>query len=141
MDRKTTEEENLAQQVCQYLLERMDQRFTTAELAELFEVSQTRLKTSFRARYGASAHAYVRRQKMLVAARLLRESDWSVLDIAGYVGYENGSKFAQVFRRVMGASPAQYRRQNQSAVLGGFTSKAAKDLVPEHTGPGPEPGV
>ncbi len=113
MDRKSTGEEKLARQVCQYLLEHMDQRFTTAELADLFAVSQTRLKTSFRAHYGTSLYAYVRRQKMLAAARLLRERDWSVLEVAGAVGYENGSKFAQVFRSVMGVSPAQYRRQKQ----------------------------
>ena len=47
---------------------------------------------------------------MEMAAKLLAETDESILEIAGRIGYENGSKFARAFRDVMGISPGRYRR-------------------------------
>lgn len=41
--------------------------------------------------------------------RLLRQTDRTVLDIAGQFGYDNGSKFAKAFRDVIGVSPNAYR--------------------------------
>ena len=41
----------------------------------------------------------------------LKETQDSILEIAGKYGYENGSKFATAFRSVMGVSPSQYRRR------------------------------
>ena len=39
----------------------------------------------------------------------LRQTDRTVLDIAGQFGYDNGSKFAKAFRDVIGVSPNAYR--------------------------------
>ena len=52
-----------------------------------------------------STAAFLRAQKMRQAAVLLRETDRTVLDIAGQFGYDNGSKFARAFRSVIGVSP------------------------------------
>ena len=45
------------------------------------------------------------------AARLLRETDLSIGDIAQQVGYENQSKFSNVFRDIFQVLPTEYRRQ------------------------------
>ena len=44
------------------------------------------------------------------AARLLRETDGSIGDIAQQVGYENQSKFSQAFRDTSQVLPTEYRR-------------------------------
>ena len=43
------------------------------------------------------------------AAELLRQTNRTVLDIAGQFGYDNASKFAKAFRDVIGVSPREYR--------------------------------
>lgn len=53
--------------------------------------------------------SFLRAQKMHAAAKLLRESDRTVLDVASQFGYENASKFAKAFRDVIGVSPNSYR--------------------------------
>lgn len=103
----------LAEAVHQYLLDNIDRRVTIAELSERFEVSQTQLKVSFRNTYGKSVYSYARRAKMEAAAQLLQDSDISVLEIAGQVGYENASKFAQAFGDVMGMTPTKYRKKHK----------------------------
>ena len=99
----------LARNICSYLTEHIEQRITVSELAEQFGVSETYIKTSFSGVYGISVHAYLRGQRMQEAAKLLRSTDRTVLDIAGQFGYDNGSKFANAFRSVMGVTPSQYR--------------------------------
>ena len=71
--------------------------------------SAAQIKGSFQAVYGMTPAAFLRSRKMHGAAQLLRETDRTVLDIAGQFGYDNASKFAKAFRDVIGVSPAAYR--------------------------------
>ena len=109
----------LADGVHHYLLEHIERRVTIAELSQRFEVSQTQLKVTFRDRYGMSVYAYARREKMKAAAQLLLQSNGSILEIAGQVGYENASKFAQAFGDVMGMTPSKYRKKHKDSVRQG----------------------
>lgn len=102
----------LAKNACSYLTEHMDRRVTIAALAELFHVSQTALKNSFKDVYGVSIYSFIRAQKMQAAALMLRQTEYSVLEIAGKYGYDNGSKFAGAFKNVMGMTPNEYRYTN-----------------------------
>ncbi len=104
----------LAKNICQYLTRHMNTRITIAELAEIFHVSPTLLKNSFKGVYGVSIYAYIRAQKMQSAAIMLRQTDLTILDIAGQYGYDNGSKFAKAFKDTMGMTPHQYRNQQQA---------------------------
>ncbi|HBF64586.1 MAG TPA: AraC family transcriptional regulator [Clostridium sp.] len=100
---------NLAKNVCNYLTEHMESHITITELGEIFHVSQTTLKKSFKDVYGVSIYSFIRRQKMQVAALLLRQTESTVLEIAGKCGYDNGSKFAGAFKNVIGMTPNEYR--------------------------------
>ena len=99
----------LAERIGAYLLENTERRLTVAELSQRFGASATLINSSFRGVYGMSPAAFLRAQKMHGAARLLRQTDRTVLDIAGQFGYDNGSKFAKAFRDVIGVSPNAYR--------------------------------
>ena len=99
----------LAQQVCAYLSENRERKFTMQELAAHFGASPSLINKCFSAVYGMTPPAYLRAQKMYGAAQLLRGTDRTVLDIAGQFGYDNASKFAKAFRGVIGVSPAEYR--------------------------------
>ena len=99
----------LARSVSRYLTSHMDERITLERLSTLFHISGTQIKQSFREVYGVSIYSFTRTEKMRAAARMLIESDSTVLDIAGRFGYDNGSKFAGAFRDVMGMSPKEYR--------------------------------
>ena len=99
----------LAQQVCAYLSENRERKFTMQELAAHFGASPSLINKCFSGVYGMTPPAYLRAQKMYGAAQLLRGTDRTVLDIAGQFGYDNASKFAKAFRGVIGVSPAEYR--------------------------------
>ena len=99
----------LAKKVWEYISENLEARLTIDFLAEEFHVSATQLKNSFKGVYGISIYAYIRSERMKMAAKLLTETDRTILDIAGQCGYDNGSKFAKAFRDITGFGPKEFR--------------------------------
>lgn len=104
----------LAKKVAEYLMKHMDKRITLEQLAKQFHISGSHLKNIFKAVYGVSYYSYVRAQKMQSAAYMLEYTDKSILQIAGEHGYDNGSKFANAFRSVIGMNPNAYRNKKKS---------------------------
>ena len=99
-----------AKEAKKYLLAHLDEHITITELADMLGISSTSLKICFKGVYGDTINGYITNCKMQKAASLLKNTDKSVLEIAGIVGYNNGSKFAGAFRRVMDKSPNEYRK-------------------------------
>lgn len=93
-------------------------RYTIDELATQFHLSATTLKTEFKRVFGQPIAAYMKEYRMKEAARLLRQTDLSVGEIAAQVGYENGSKFTQAFRTVYGILPKDYRKSKKIGEIG-----------------------
>lgn len=109
--RLTASQAELAREVCDYLSKNMERRVTLAMLSERFHVSGTLIKNCFKGVYGQSLYAFTRERKMRCAAKLLRTTEETILEIAGRFGYDNASKFAGAFRTVMGVTPSAYRKQ------------------------------
>lgn len=94
------------EKICAHL----DQNYTIAQLAREFCISETSLKTNFKMVFQDSIKEYLRKVRMEEAARLLRETNATVSQIAAQVGYTNQSKFAAVFKNIHGVSPLSYRK-------------------------------
>lgn len=93
-----------------YLVEHIDQHITLPELSERFDIPLTTMKQNFKAVYGDAIGTYIQTYRMQKAMWLLHESNRSITEIAGQVGYQNASKFAEVFRQFAGATPSEYRK-------------------------------
>ena len=92
-----------------FIVEHFDEHYTTMDLSAQFHFSATSLKQWFRMIYGASLYAYLKTCRMDIARALLTRTDYSILQVALYVGYENPSKFSSAFRDEVGMTPKQYR--------------------------------
>lgn len=99
----------LAKNVSDYLMEHMDQKVTLEQLSDLFHISGTQIKASIKGVFGISLYSLIRIQKMQSAAKMLQNTNLTILEIAGLHGYDNASKFAGAFKAVMGVSPKEYR--------------------------------
>ncbi|MCW6092540.1 AraC family transcriptional regulator [Clostridium sporogenes] len=97
--------------IMKYMTEHIDKNFTLEDLSSKFEIPLTSMKNYFKGVYGTSIYSYIRSYRMQVAASMLRETNESITVIAGKVGYENSSKFASAFKKVMNSSPSEYRRK------------------------------
>lgn len=95
----------------QLLTTNIEKRYTLTDLSKEYEISLTSLKECFKEVYGNSISAYVREYRMMYAAKLLRSTDLTVGEISDQIGYENQSKFAEMFKQTIGMPPIEYRNK------------------------------
>lgn len=80
------------------------------ELAREVGVHPVTLARAFRRTYGCSVGEYVRRLRIVGAARRLEASDQSLAEIAMAAGFADQSHFSNVFKQQTGFSPSAFRR-------------------------------
>jgi AraC family transcriptional regulator len=75
-------------------------------------VSAVRLSRAFTRTFGESIGAYQRRLRIQAACERMRESSASLAEIALDAGFTDQSHFTRVFRRIIGTTPAVFRREH-----------------------------
>jgi transcriptional regulator GlxA family with amidase domain len=78
-------------------------------LAAIACVSEAHFIRTFRATFGETPHRYLQRRRVERAMFLLRETERSVTDICGDVGFASLGTFSRTFRAIVGTSPSAYR--------------------------------
>jgi len=96
--------------VLEYIDANLGQNIALSELASVVNMSLYYFAVLFRQSMGVSPHRYVLNQRVERAKGLLRDPELSVLDVSISVGFEHPNNFARAFRRVIGVSPTQFRR-------------------------------
>ena len=64
----------------------------------------------FRAETGTSPHVWLTQQRVLLARRMLEEGDDPIDTVAARCGFGTGAMLRHHFGRIVGVSPASYRR-------------------------------
>lgn len=98
----------------QYILNHIHQRITTEQLAEAVGRNRTYLCACFKEETGLSVGDYITQIKMDEAMRLLRFTNKPLHAIAEHLGYATQSYFQKVFKKQVGVTPLEYRRQQSS---------------------------
>ncbi len=83
---------------------------TREDLARHVGMSEDYLTYCFRQELGMTPIDYLNRYRVLQAQRLLVDTDKSITTIALDVGFSSSSYFSRMFRRQVGQSPEEYRR-------------------------------
>ncbi|RKR37992.1 AraC family transcriptional regulator [Paraburkholderia sp. BL17N1] len=95
--------------VTDYIHANLDGDLAISELAAQAGLSSFHFARVFRRETGETPHQYVSRLRLEEAARLLRATGQTVLQIAIAVGFENASHFSVQFKRGYGVTPLAYR--------------------------------
>jgi AraC family transcriptional regulator len=85
---------------------------TVQTLATDLGVSPVRLARAFRRVFGESLGTYHRRLRIRQACEWLRAHDVPLSEVALETGFADQSHFTRVFKRLMGTTPAAYRREH-----------------------------
>ncbi len=93
----------------QYILEHINTRITTDELAQAVGRNRSYLCAYFKEETGMTVNDYITGIKMDEAKRLLRYSKKTLRAIAEQLGYSTQSYFQNVFKKVTGITPLAYR--------------------------------
>lgn len=87
-------------------------KVTVTTLASQFRLSRRTLDRKFSDFLGVSAGEYLLRQRLDMAAHLLRTTDLSIADISFQCGYTKQDTLSTRFRKVYGITPKAYRLEN-----------------------------
>lgn len=89
--------------------ERFAEQLSLSILAERVGIHPSHLARSFRKFYGCSVGNYMIRLRVDHTMKELRNCDKSLSEIATESGFYDQSQFSNVFRRLLGVTPSQYR--------------------------------
>lgn len=81
-----------------------------ARLASIACMSESKLKASFKRRFGCSVTQYIQGRRMSQAEHLLINTDFTMGQIAQMIGYTTSSRFAELFKKSTGILPIEYRK-------------------------------
>lgn len=103
----------IVREIHDWLLQHMEQRVTIETLSKQYLIDPTTLKSAFKTVYGTSLAAHIKKHRMEQAAKMLRETDMSIAQIAQAVGYDSQSKFTAAFKGQFAELPTTYRKHRQ----------------------------
>lgn len=90
--------------------ESVESPWTVEELARIAGMSRAGFALRFKQLAGEAPLEYVTRWRMYKASRLLKDRDRKLVQIANEVGYETDGAFNRAFKRVLGVTPGEFRR-------------------------------
>jgi len=96
--------------VLQSIHENIEKPWTVAELASAAGMSRSAFALRFKQLVGETPLEYLTRWRMYKAALLLRDGDKKLSEVANAVGYDSDGAFNKTFKRIVGATPGEYRR-------------------------------
>lgn len=100
---------NKAKNIIQINLENMP---TINVLSHNLDISIYRLQRIFKDITGNTVYEYIKKERLEKAKYLLKNTGMKIIEIAIEVGYENPSKFANLFKKYNGITPLKYRKLN-----------------------------
>lgn len=97
--------------VTTYMRSMMEQEIGLDELAALVSLSRFHFCTAFRLATGRTPHQWLTHLRIARAKEMLIDPLLPVTEIGLCVGYQTPSSFAASFRKLVGATPSEFRRQ------------------------------
>lgn len=82
------------------------------DIADYIGINRSYLTSCFKKRMNMSPHQYLLEYRLSKAKILLRETNKTIQEIAGNVGYEDSLAFSKIFKSHTGISPKSYRDTN-----------------------------
>ena len=91
-----------------------DHNLSLTSVSDIFSISEPYLSCIFKQTLGINFFNYIEDVRIDKAKEYLKKSDLSVGEIADHVGYSSSNSFCRAFKRVVGFSASEYRRNNTS---------------------------
>lgn len=95
-----------------FVEEHMQQKISVKDIADAVYISERDCYRKFQEGLCETPLQYVQSIRLEHACRLLTDTDFSISEITAQCGMGDSSYFGAVFRKQMGCTPGQYRRQH-----------------------------
>jgi len=97
------------EKVVHHLQQHLNKSPSLDELANIASTNRTSLNQQFHLLYQMSVFDWWREQRLQQAAKLLKNSNFTILEIAQKIAYRSSTGFGSGFKSRFGISPKKYR--------------------------------
>lgn len=91
------------------IFSKLHSKITIGELAEALNINPDYLSRLFHEKMGMTIIEYCKQEKVRLAQNQLIYSDYSLEEIAYYLGFSSQSHFGKTFKEITGMTPGRYR--------------------------------
>lgn len=95
-----------------YMQDNSSQRLSTVDISSHLNMSEGHFCRLFKQYFKRTPVEYLNLYRINRAARLLKDTELKVLEVAMEVGFDNISYFIGTFKHYMGTTPSKYRRSD-----------------------------
>lgn len=96
-----------------YIQNHFNQNITVDQLANMCYISKNHFMTLFKEHTGHSPINYIINIRIETAKNLLENSNYTINEISAETGFKNSLYFSRIFKKKIGVSPNQYRKEYQ----------------------------
>ncbi len=101
------------QNILTYIYSHYQEDIQLSDLANTGNISNAECCRIFRDILHTTPYNYLKNYRIQASVSLLN-SDMSISEIAGFVGYNQVSNYIATFKRIIGCTPSQYRKQQKN---------------------------
>lgn len=95
--------------IVQYINTNMYRPLKVKELAHQFNISESKLRSLFKAELGSTVQDFITDRK-ISEAKLMLKSNVTTNEVAYTLGFADASHFSRVFKKLVGQTPKQYQQ-------------------------------
>lgn len=100
--------------VVAYIREHLAEQVTVEGLAEVAGLPLRQFERLIRRTFGLPTKQYITQVRVTAAGELLKTTELALAEIATRCGWYDQSAFSKQFTKIVGVTPGEYRRRNQS---------------------------
>ncbi|WP_244834995.1 AraC family transcriptional regulator [Clostridium sp. BJN0001] len=101
--------ENL-QITAKYINDNCSDTLSLPKLCKIACMGTTKFKKSFKELYHCTATEYIQYCRIKKSEHLLSNTDLTIGEISKMIGYKSASRFSELFKKISGLCPIEYRR-------------------------------
>lgn len=103
-------ENELINEIIIYINDRLFEQITIEELCLKFSISRSSLQTLFKNSLGVAPKQYISDLKLNKSKLLIKESIYTISEVAGMLGYSSIHYFSRRFKQQFGLAPTDYAK-------------------------------
>ena len=96
-----------------YIMDNLEYNITISLIADIFHYNKLYLGRLFKKETGESITDFINTQRLKRAARLLKDTEQSILSVANRTGFNNVTYFNRLFKNFYEVSPKEYRASHR----------------------------
>lgn len=106
----TSGEVNLQKQMVTYIHQNYSKRITLNDIAQSGNVCKSKCCKIFKKYLNKSPMGFLNSYRMIISIDLLKDSQFSITEIAYTCGFSNPSYYSEMFKQYKGCTPSEFRQ-------------------------------